>query len=1311
MRKLFSKLAPKASGTKREQADVSTSGSPADAGSSTILTYDVTEKDLPRLHQAAWTGNLNKAKQYTKDDPNGLDNWGRTPLHLACAKGHLAVVKVLLQRNASPNIQDRDGRTPLIKAVQGLHEPCIEFLLQFGCNTNISDDRGCTSLHYAAACGASSTTVALLEKGSNINHQNKAGQTALYMACEQQQFATCQVLLERGADVNLADQQMQTPLIVAAAAGASNIVTLLKKFGADVNIKDKQGPSAADRVGLARSEGSAVQLDGSKRPTTAQRALTDQNAALQPSTPRGSPDPGVAVYASMRPAAAVKSSPSAASNRSRSNVGSLLRDSSVLLDGTNGGRASIASAKQASGESDENSWCSSEEERQQKAIQTQPKKVNLVKMLETFGNEGKAKKVGSKPAVDAESSAWSDSDSDVHKKQPQSDRAMTADTAQKRTAAAAGDSASSEEDSAWDSDAGSKGSPPVLKEDVGKQQQQLSGVGRGGNTPVAVAVTARPTMGAAAASEPSAPPLVISDNDDGGWDSDTTSKQISPRGHVQKDNMRLAPNHDAKGSYSDWDSDGEAMSARTPRGFHAPGTSDNLLGSPSINSNKPADGPLADASTSHKSHARLMEKEDTKEKELAALKNQAVNSSSKTSPEEHSSVEHQKTAAATYGSSSTGCKCSELTAELLESRKALRGLLDEKESLLKQLDDAHTANKNSIESLNIVMKQKDTLTISNQELESRLQTTMQRLGKEEEERAALQTTLTKLRDEQAMHAQQHARDLAVERQSAQQKLEESLRELSQLKTQILQLESYNQVRPAAISSDFEETHLRLKQQNSELVAQLSEANSSIDQLRSAVARLEAQNSDSSAKINTLIRDLGTAKSERQQLLLQNQEQCDLQTKKIAELQDQNAGYTAEMKKQQNALSEAKQSYDDKFKALLEEAQQSASQVQVEQAARSRLESSVAAVQEQLKNAGSEVHLSSEALKNMERKHQQDLLLIQQMLNKKEQELQELQNTYEELRQRHSNTSNDLHHAQEKVLAQATTLAERSSVIVQLRAALLEQTQAIESMDHETASDKKKLATMQAQMELLQDQLQRLKHRKLVSASQSAIDGLLNGDSELKPRTGSQVRSPTKIAHLKELLANAEQEIVWRDREISGLHEQLADVSTAKDELALQARELEAQLHDLESVLAVERRGNETLRAQLAVCVEQSQQMQSAVRSGHGGNSKLMLGDKESAADGEVLVSAYSVDHAVEEKMAARSAATLERKLLRESKRCAELTHHNSEMKTKLKLVKLYLREMAVHHALLQGSQAAAVAADDGRRAAEILNQTFTRSLK
>ncbi|XP_062605316.1 ankyrin repeat domain-containing protein 7-like, partial [Saccostrea cucullata] len=86
-----------------------------EATGGTETGYVVREKDLPKLHKAAWTGDLSKVVQLVKKDTSSLDKENRTALHLACARGHADIVKVLLEWHAKSNIGDSESKTPLLK--------------------------------------------------------------------------------------------------------------------------------------------------------------------------------------------------------------------------------------------------------------------------------------------------------------------------------------------------------------------------------------------------------------------------------------------------------------------------------------------------------------------------------------------------------------------------------------------------------------------------------------------------------------------------------------------------------------------------------------------------------------------------------------------------------------------------------------------------------------------------------------------------------------------------------------------------------------------------------------------------------------------------------------------------------------------------------------------------------------------------------------------------------------------------------------------------------------------------------------------
>ncbi|XP_009464674.1 PREDICTED: kinesin-related protein 4-like, partial [Nipponia nippon] len=169
-----------------------------------------------------------------------------TPLHLACANGHVDVVTYLVENKCKLNLFDNDNRSPLMKAVQCQQEKCVAILLEHGADPNLADADGNAALHLAVL--SPNTTVAglLLEHNANIDAQNKEGYTPLILAVSEHHGEMVEFLLKKGADVHARDQCERTPLMTAASGGELNLIKVLLQYGADVSHKDTNGWTAED---------------------------------------------------------------------------------------------------------------------------------------------------------------------------------------------------------------------------------------------------------------------------------------------------------------------------------------------------------------------------------------------------------------------------------------------------------------------------------------------------------------------------------------------------------------------------------------------------------------------------------------------------------------------------------------------------------------------------------------------------------------------------------------------------------------------------------------------------------------------------------------------------------------------------------------------------------------------------------------------------------------------------------------------------------------------------------------------------------
>ncbi|KAL5088278.1 hypothetical protein Trisim1_006730 [Trichoderma cf. simile WF8] len=163
------------------------------------------------------------------------DETGMTALHRAAGRGHISVVKLLVNAGAQLEIKEKKYQmTALGFAICNNQKVVFDFLLQKDANIYIADIYGRTTLHNAAIWGELAIIQQLADRGVDINARVPDGRTALYAAIQRGDFDATKLLVERGAGVNARDKEGRTPLHYAAI-GNVDIVRLLIERGADVN--------------------------------------------------------------------------------------------------------------------------------------------------------------------------------------------------------------------------------------------------------------------------------------------------------------------------------------------------------------------------------------------------------------------------------------------------------------------------------------------------------------------------------------------------------------------------------------------------------------------------------------------------------------------------------------------------------------------------------------------------------------------------------------------------------------------------------------------------------------------------------------------------------------------------------------------------------------------------------------------------------------------------------------------------------------------------------------------------------------------
>uniref|UniRef100_T1H8H4 Uncharacterized protein n=1 Tax=Rhodnius prolixus TaxID=13249 RepID=T1H8H4_RHOPR len=182
------------------------------------------------------------------------------PLHLACSRGHTAVVQTLLDTGALVNTRTTDKLTPLHYASTRGFVDIVESLVRRGADVDALDSTERTPLKLAASRNLLDVVEILVRYGARVNIEDVKGYTALCEAVWQKnvdmvrlllaagakltptpyllhyailhrQPQMVEVLVKSGAVINIRDDLGNTPLICAASSGQADIVKILLANG------------------------------------------------------------------------------------------------------------------------------------------------------------------------------------------------------------------------------------------------------------------------------------------------------------------------------------------------------------------------------------------------------------------------------------------------------------------------------------------------------------------------------------------------------------------------------------------------------------------------------------------------------------------------------------------------------------------------------------------------------------------------------------------------------------------------------------------------------------------------------------------------------------------------------------------------------------------------------------------------------------------------------------------------------------------------------------------------------------------------
>ncbi|XP_066532025.1 transient receptor potential cation channel, subfamily N, member 1 [Hoplias malabaricus] len=190
------------------------------------------------LHYCARVGNAAVLQEMLSNVPssrvqtaiNKHAKNGRSPLLLAAERGHMAVVRVLLENSARVDVFDEEGKAALHLAAEQGHDDIADILLCHKAFVNAKTKLGLTPLHLSAQNGSARLVRLLVEAHQAcVQALSLSKQTPLHVAAISGQLDVCSSLLNLRADVTATDIHGQSPLHLAAENDHSEVVKLFLK--------------------------------------------------------------------------------------------------------------------------------------------------------------------------------------------------------------------------------------------------------------------------------------------------------------------------------------------------------------------------------------------------------------------------------------------------------------------------------------------------------------------------------------------------------------------------------------------------------------------------------------------------------------------------------------------------------------------------------------------------------------------------------------------------------------------------------------------------------------------------------------------------------------------------------------------------------------------------------------------------------------------------------------------------------------------------------------------------------------------------
>ncbi|CDW76924.1 nad(+) adp-ribosyltransferase-3 [Stylonychia lemnae] len=236
-------------------------------------------KNTP-LHFASSKGHLEIVKVLIEEGNSQVDQKNtkcQTSLCLAAQQGHLKVVEYLVSKGANLHGLDKQGKSPLIHAIINGHLHIVSFLLRQGVSPNYKDASENSILHYACAYGWINIVRYLVDAGADPNSTNEWKMYPVLVAMLKGHFGIVDYMINlKNLDASFQDDTGKTLIsqlcININEETANNLKFLLQKGKIDPTLVDSQGFSPLHHLAVNNLSSITTELIKNKAPQTKQKA-------------------------------------------------------------------------------------------------------------------------------------------------------------------------------------------------------------------------------------------------------------------------------------------------------------------------------------------------------------------------------------------------------------------------------------------------------------------------------------------------------------------------------------------------------------------------------------------------------------------------------------------------------------------------------------------------------------------------------------------------------------------------------------------------------------------------------------------------------------------------------------------------------------------------------------------------------------------------------------------------------------------------------------------------------------------------------